>query len=189
MLDQIEYVFAKMLSPTTRRIPKRRHNHLCDRLWFIAALEHYTAVFGDFALNSAWDDFGAHPTFVDVFRWHGAEEVEHRHVAHDVASYFSNSYLDRVSAMLMASTFLYIAFQRFAWYLVKTDPDVDFGWWRIQWLRSRDSKDGLLPLYRKLFGANTIDYLRPGFSPEKMGSTAQAVAYLASSPAARAAHL
>ena len=29
----------------------------------------------------------------------------------------------------------------------------------------------------------------PGFTPEKMGSTAQAVAYLASSPAARAAHL
>jgi predicted metal-dependent hydrolase len=33
------------------------------------------------------------------------------------------------------------------------------------------------------------DVFRPGFSPEQMGSTAQAVAYLASSPAARAAHL
>ena len=32
-------------------------------------------------------------------------------------------------------------------------------------------------------------YFRPGFTPEEMGSTAQAVAYLASSPAARAAHL
>jgi predicted metal-dependent hydrolase len=42
---------------------------------------------------------------------------------------------------------------------------------------------------RKLFGANTFDYLRPSFTPEDMGSTAQAVAYLASSPAARAAHL
>jgi predicted metal-dependent hydrolase len=31
-------------------------------------------------------------------------------------------------------------------------------------------------------------YFRPGFTPEHMGSTAQAVAYLASSPAARSAH-
>lgn len=189
MLDQIEYVFAKMLSPSTSTNPRRRHNNLCDRLWFIAALEHYTAVLGDFALNSSWDDFGAHPTFVDVFRWHGAEEVEHRHVAHDVATYFSDSYPDRVGAMLIASTFLLVAFQRFAWYLVKTDPEVDFGWWKMQRMRYLDSKQGLLPHYRKLFGANTIDYLRRGFSPEKMGSTAQAVAYLASSPAARAAHL
>ena len=68
------------------------------------------------------------PTFVDLFRWHGAEEVEHRNVAHDVATYFSNSYLDRVSAMLMASTFMFVMFQRFVWHLVKTDPEVDFGW-------------------------------------------------------------
>jgi predicted metal-dependent hydrolase len=56
-------------------------------------------------------------------------------------------------------------------------------------MRMRDSRLGLLPKYRKLFGSNTAMYFRPGFSPEEMGSTAQAVAYLASSPAARAAHL
>jgi predicted metal-dependent hydrolase len=86
MLDQVDYVFAKVLGPSTSSNPRRRHNNLCDRLWFIAALEHYTAVLGDFSLNNAWDDFGADPTFVDVFRWHGAEEVEHRNVAHDVAT-------------------------------------------------------------------------------------------------------
>jgi predicted metal-dependent hydrolase len=189
MLDQVEYVFAKMLSPSTSRNARRRHNNLCDRLWFIAALEHYTAVLGDFSLNNAWDDFGADPTFVDVFRWHGAEEVEHRHVAHDVATYFSDSYADRVGAMLVASSALIVAFQRFSWHLVKTDPEADFGWWRMQRLRYLDSKVGLLPRYRTLFGANTFEYLKPSFTPEKMGSTAQAVAYLASSPAARAAHL
>jgi predicted metal-dependent hydrolase len=47
----------------------------------------------------------------------------------------------------------------------------------------------LLPEFCKLFGAHTLTYFRPGYSPEEMGSTAQAVAYLASSPAARAAHL
>ena len=60
-------------------------NQLCDRLWLIAAIEHYTAVLGDFSLNCAWDDHDADPTIVDLFRWHGSEEVEHRMVAHDVA--------------------------------------------------------------------------------------------------------
>jgi uncharacterized protein len=81
-----------MLAPTTSTDPKRRLNHLCDRLWLIAAIEHYTAVMGDFALNCAWDDHNAHPTMVDLFRWHGSEEVEHRMVAHDVAVYFHDSY-------------------------------------------------------------------------------------------------
>ncbi len=55
--------------------------------------------------------------------------------------------------------------------------------------RRRDSKLNLIPRYRRLFGSQTLAYFRPGYSPEEMGSTAQAVAYLASSPAARAVHL
>ena len=70
-----------------------------------------------------------------------------------------------------------------------SDPNLDIGWWRFNRLRMRDSKLGLLPKYRKLFGSNTAMYFRPGFTPDEMGSTAQAVAYLASSPAARAAHM
>lgn len=189
VLDQIEFVFEKVLAPTISADPTRRLNHLCDRLWLIAAIEHYTAVMGDFALNCAWDGHGAAPTMVDLFRWHGSEEVEHRMVAHDVAVYFHDSYVDRIRAMAMAVVMIFVFLQRSGWYLVKTDPNTDIGWWKFNRLRMRDSKLGLLPKYRKLFGSNTLMYFKPGFSPEEMGSTAQAVAYLASSPAARAAHL
>jgi predicted metal-dependent hydrolase len=189
MLELIEYVFEKMLAPSTSADPKVRMNHLCDRLWLIAAIEHYTAVLGDFSLNCAWDDYDAEPTIVDLFRWHGSEEVEHRMVAHDVAVYFHDSYLDRIRAMGVAVGMMATFFQRGAWYLVKSDPTVNVTWWKMQRMRMRDSKLGLLPKYRKLFGSNTFMYFRPGFTPEQMGSTAQAVAYLASSPAARAAHL
>lgn len=189
MLELVEYVFEKMLGPTESTDPKRRLNDLCDRLWLIAAIEHYTAVLGDFSLNCSWDDHGADPTLVDLFRWHGSEEVEHRMVAHDVATYFHDSYLDRIRAMSVAVGMMFTFFQRGTWYLVKCDPNVDIGWWRMQRLRMADSKLGLLPKFRKLFGSNTFAYFRPGFTPEQMGSTAQAVAYLASSPAARAAHL
>lgn len=189
MLDQVEYVFEKVLAPTTSTDPKHRLNHLCDRLWLIAAIEHYTAVLGDFSLNCAWDDYGADPTMVDLFRWHGSEEVEHRMVAHDVAVYFHDSYIDRINAMVMAATFMYTFFARGALYLSKSDPEMKIGFWKMQRLRYLDSKAGLMPKYRKLFGSNTLIYFRRGFTPDDMGSTAQAVAYLASSPAARAAHL
>lgn len=187
MLDQVEFVFGKVLAPTTSTDPRRRLNHLCDRLWLIAAIEHYTAVLGDFALNSAWDDHGADPTMVDVFRWHGSEEVEHRSVAHDVAAYFHDSYFDRVRSMGMAVAMMLMFFERGTRYLSQNDPHTDFGWWGMQRRRLRDSRLRLLPKYRTLFGSQTLTYFRPGYSPEEMGSTAQAVAYLASSPAARAA--
>lgn len=189
VLDQVDYMFEKMLVPSTSADPKRRFNQLCERLWLIAAIEHYTAVLGDFALNSTWDDFGADPVMVDLFRWHGSEEVEHRCVAHDVASYFHDSYFARIRAMTVAATALFAFFERGLQYLCHTDPELDLSWSRIQRLRAKDSGLGLLPTYRKMFGSNTLAYFNPRYSPADFGSTAQAVAYLASSPAARAAHL
>jgi len=189
ILDQIEHVFRKTLAPSTSSNPRRRLNHLCDRLWLIAAIEHYTAVLGDFALNCAWDDFGADPTMVDLFRWHGSEEVEHRCVAHDVATYFHDGYFSRVRSMALAVSMLFTFFNRGVRYLCRTDPDLDISWLRMQKMRARDSKLRLLPTYRNLFGSTTLAYFRPNYSPEDFGSTAQAVAYLATSPAARAAHL
>ena len=188
ILAQIEYIFGKVLAPGKSTNPRRRLNHLCDRLWLIAAIEHYTAVLGDFALNCDWDDFGADPTMVDLFRWHGSEEVEHRCVAHDVATYFHKGYLSRVRSMALAVTMLFTFFNRGVWYLCRTDPDLDISWLQMQRMRARDSKLRLLPTYRTLFGTTTAAYFRPNYSPEDFGSTAQAVAYLATSPAARAAH-
>ncbi len=189
MLESVHYMFEKVLAPTISTDPERRINNLCERLWLIAAIEHYTAVLGDFALNSSWDAHGADPTMVDLFRWHGSEEVEHRCVAHDVAVYFHDSYPDRIRAMALAAAVMFAFFQRGTWYLLKSDPNSDIGWFQMQRLRMRDSELGLLPKFRSLFGVNTLTYFRPGYSPEEMGSTAQAVAYLATSPAARAAHL
>lgn len=189
LLKQVDYIFGKVLAPTTSTNPKRRLNHLYDRLWLIAAIEHYTAVMGDFALNCAWDDYSADPTVSDLFRWHGSEEVEHRNVAHDVAMYFDNSYLDRIKSMTVAVGLMYSFFVRGTWYLCRTDPEVNMSWLKMQLTRAHDSKIGLLPKYRHLFGSTTLTYFRPNYSPEDVGSTAQAVAYLASSPAARAAHL
>lgn len=188
MLKRVDFAFSRLLAPGASGNPDQRLRHLRSRLWLIAAIEHYTAVLGDFALNCAWDEYGADPTLVDLFRWHGSEEVEHRCVAHDVAVYFHDSYPARIRSMVLAMGMIYTFFESGAWYLCRNDPDLDIGWWRMQRLRAHDSKLRLLPTYRKVFGTNTLAYFRPGYSPAGIGSTAQAVAYLASSPAARAAH-
>ena len=189
VLRRIDYIFEKTLAPSRSTDPKRRLNNLCDRLWLIAAIEHYTAFLGDFALNCAWDDFDADPTIVDLFRWHGSEEVEHRNVAHDVATYFQDSYLARIRAMTLAAAMIYAYFERSVTYVCRQDSSLHLSWWQLQRMRARDSALRLLPTYRNLFGASTLSYFRPGYSPEDIGSTAQAVAYLATSPAARAAHV
>ncbi|MUM35469.1 metal-dependent hydrolase, partial [Mycolicibacterium sp. CBMA 361] len=44
LLDQVEFVFGKVLAPTKTTSPRRRMNHLIERLWLIAAIEHFTAV-------------------------------------------------------------------------------------------------------------------------------------------------
>jgi predicted metal-dependent hydrolase len=189
ILEQVDYIIGKVLAPSTSADPKRRLNHLCERLWLIAGIEHYTAVLGDFALNCTWDDFGADPTMVDLYRWHGSEEVEHRCVAHDVATYFHDSDPARIRAMTAAMSVMATFFERGLWYLCRTDPELDISWLDMQRMRARDSRVGLLPTYRTLFVSSTLSYFRPGYSPLDVGSTAQAVAYLASSPAARAAHV
>ena len=91
--------------------------------------------------------------------------------------------------MTLAVTMLFTFFNRGVWFLCRTDPDLHIGWLRMQRMRAQDSKLRLLPTYRTLFGSTTAAYFRPDYSPEDFGSTAQAVAYLATSPAARAAHL
>ena len=76
---------------------------------------------------------------VDVFRWHGSEEVEHRNVAHDVAVHFHDSYLDRIRSMGLAVALIIGFFQRGVWHLCRTDPEADISWWRMQRMRVRDS--------------------------------------------------
>ena len=90
--------------------------------------------------------------------------------------------------MAVAGTGLYVLFQRGMRFLVKSDPQLQLSWWRIQRMGMQDSKLGLLPEYWNLLFVQTLAYFKPSYSPEHMGSTAQAVAYLANSPAARAAH-
>lgn len=185
-LRQAEYIFRRVLAPRKLRSDRAKYNDMVQRLWLIAAIEHYTAIFGDFVLNSAWDDFEMDPTMADICRWHGAEEVEHRSVAHNVAMYFDPSYFHRCRAMAVVVVSLLVLIHRECRYICAADPGLNYSYPRLWWEYLRASRRNLLPKLSMVVKF-TLAYFDPRYDPADVGSTAQAIAYLATSPAARLA--
>ena len=183
---QMEWVFRKILAPTDSSDPRAQQKHLVERLWLIAAIEHFTAILGDFALNNRWTDVGADPNMVDMFTWHGAEEVEHRCVAHDVATYFADGYFRRARAMLVVTPLLLLLIRRGFVFIMAQDQTLSLNRFQRSLAIWRGVRATVMP---NMFATayQSFSYFRPGFYPDEIGSTAQAVAYLASSPAARRA--
>ncbi|SUA45014.1 Predicted metal-dependent hydrolase [Nocardia africana] len=178
LLAQSRFFLGKVLGPRTFRNPKRTRQHLINRLAITAALENFTAFLGHFVLNCAWDEYRADPGMVALFRWHGAEEMEHRNVAHDVAEYFDDRYSRRLRTMLLVFPVTIWISSRFIWYLVKNDPAAPASRRRVILDVLRAGRRGLLPTPATVLGS-VVDYLAPGYRPDDTGSMAQALSYLA----------
>lgn len=161
------------------------------RLGIVAAIEQFTAVLGDWVLRAdALDHAGADEVMLDLLRWHGAEEVEHRSVAFDMYQHCGGPdpvrYARRVETMVVAAPVMLWFWARGAAYLIRHDPRLA-GRPRYS-LRehNRAVAKGLLPTWGEL-GAAVPRYLRRSYHPSQEGSLRRAVDYLATSPAARAA--
>ncbi|MFC5287177.1 metal-dependent hydrolase [Actinokineospora guangxiensis] len=181
---QIEWLFRALLADRDGT-PAKRHQWLLERLSVVAAIEHFTAVLGQWVLDStALDDAGADPTMLDLLRWHGAEEVEHRSVAYDLYMHLDGRYPRRIRTMLVVAPVLGWLFVRSTRWLMAHDPTRPG---RPRWRDYlRAARAGRLPSPGQLLPA-VWRYLPRGYHPSQEGDTAKAVAYLASSPAARAA--
>jgi predicted metal-dependent hydrolase len=157
-----------------------------ERVAIIAAIEHYTAFLGDWILNSeALDREGADPTMLDLLRWHGAEEVEHRSVAFEVFMHVDGGYRRRVRTWGLAFSALVFLWQRGVRFFMENDPSLLDG--KASFKAFYDSgKRGTLPSTPALL-RSIPRYLSHSYHPSQEGSTAQAVDYLAHSPAALAA--
>lgn len=159
---------------------------LRQQLGIIAALEHFFGYLGNWVLNAkGLDAANADPVMLDLLRWHGAEEVEHRTVAFDIFRHMGGTYLERcfhmLTTILLLLYFLITGFR----FMYKRDPGAGRfpgfirGWWH-------GSRRNCLPSFWKMLGA-ALRYFRPSYTPHHEGSTEQALAYLATSPAAQAA--
>ena len=186
--DQIRWIFEKVLSPRPGWGPRRRRSWLLLQLSLVAAVEHYTAVLGEWVLNSpAHDAVGTHPVMLDMLRWHGAEEVEHKSVAFDTVLHLRAGYWRRIRAQSVVGPAMVLLWIRGVRFLYSVDPCLPPGSKPRWWYYFRAARRGLVPSPLRFVRA-VADYYRPGFHPSQLGGVGLAVDYLAVSPAARAAH-
>ncbi|MEU9483131.1 metal-dependent hydrolase [Streptomyces decoyicus] len=188
----IDFLFTCLLGEKPPfGLPVPDQEWLRFRLSVIAAIEQFTAVLGDWVLDAdGLDRAGPDPVMLDLLRWHGAEEVEHRAVAFDMYQHTGGEdparYARRVLGMAVTAPVLLYLWGWGAAYLLRHDPQLATRSHYSLREHNRAVRKGLLPTWRAL-GAAIPRYLRRSYHPSQEGSLRTAVAYLASSPAARAA--
>ena len=199
--DRIDWLFETFLGDNPLGLPilKRKSLEkpwLLARIGVVATIEHFTGLLGDWSMNSdGWDS--GDPVIADLFRWHLAEEVEHRTVAYDL---FEHLVDNRAGFYLSRQALMAIVFPLFIYFiaeagrtLAKQDPDP-----RAQKLARSSILRVLLKLEKvgnetdhvptfTLIAERTFRWLVPGFHPITEGDTEQALDYIARSPAAQAA--
>jgi uncharacterized protein len=185
-IRHMEWLFQRILGSRPGLTPAGEREELIEHVAVVAAIEHFTAMLGDWVLTAdALDRAGAHPRMLDLLRWHGAEEVQHRHVAFDLLTHLDRGYVRRVRAMALTLPVLAWLWARGARFLAAADTDGPA--FRMSWRGClAATRRGLLPTPGALARC-AVRYLRPSYHPSQDCSTRQAVAYLGSSPAARAA--
>lgn len=185
-LVQLEWVVDQYGARMSRISGDMHRKVLASGTHALSAAEHFTGVLGNWALNNSWDDLGVDPMMSDLLRWHGAEEVEHRHVSYNVARYFGMDYFAQAAAGVMVSFVFFALVLRGTKFLVHADPTLpNIGYLRLLWKMRGSGRRGSVPSIGYLVTSG-LRLLRRDYSPVDEGSTAQALAYLAASPGARA---
>ncbi|MCP2341314.1 metal-dependent hydrolase [Actinomadura rupiterrae] len=169
--------------------PRKWRRRLRFELAAVSSIEHYTAVLGQWIMdNHRLDEAGVDPTMLDLLRWHGAEEVEHRSVVFDTYKAMGGRYPMRVAAWVVSLFFLYWALIGGSLYLLRQDPTIrgKVTLPRAYFAYRRSVRKGHIPGIFKLLLGEAPVYLRPSHHPSQVCSTPHALEYLMNSPAAKA---
>ncbi|GAA3723198.1 metal-dependent hydrolase [Streptomyces tremellae] len=189
--SRVDGLFERLLGETPPWwVPLPKSRWILYRLAFVAAIEQFTAVLGDWVLAAeGLDRAGADPVMLDLLRWHGAEEVEHRSVAFDMYEHCGGGeplrYVRRAGTMCVTVPVLLWFWIRGTAHLLDGDPELPQG--RSAYSLSghnRAIRKGLLPSWR-LLGAAVPRYFRHSYHPSQEGSTAAALRYLSRTPVHR----
>lgn len=158
---------------------------LRQQLAIIAAIEHYTCVLGKWVLEAeALDAPNVDPALRDLFRWHGAEEVEHRSVAHELHAHLGGGTLERQGWAMTVFPALLGLLSHSGKHLMQQDPAVGGHLFFLRWEQA--ARRGTLPTLESLFGA-ALRYLDPRYHPDGEASLESALEYFSRSPAVQAA--
>lgn len=155
-----------------------------------------TCVLGKYALyNTEWEQLGADANMLDLVKWHGAEEIEHRSVAFDLYCHLGGGYIARYYLSVVVIIGVIGLWVDGAAHLLAQDPRfkqlkpaVYKPWIWKEWLRISQQDNRLLPNPLWLV-SQQLGYLMPWYDPVHEGSTDDALYYLEHSPAAKRAGL
>lgn len=196
-LKIMDWLFNTALAdqPFGQNVPKvLDHQWDIFRLGVIATVEHMTCVLGKYALyNKRWEQLGADPEMIDLIKWHGSEEIEHRTVAFDLYRHLGGSYIARYYLSVAVIVGVLGLWVDGAAHIMGQDPrfadkkpSVFKPWvWR-EWYKISQQDKQILPSPLWLV-AQQVDYLMPWYDPVKEAQTQDAVDYLNHSPAAKRA--
>jgi len=186
--ERLDRYFRAVLSDHPRLPAFLQPWWLNRRLAVVAAIEHFTCVLGKWILeNEELERIGADASMLDLLRWHGAEEVEHRALVWDVHDELSGSHLQRVTAMLEVAVMLSLRWYQAARFLMLNDPTLHGEKPTLRrWLRA--AREKRLPSPGLLYGA-VPRYMRRRHHPSQEATTAWALQYLRRSPAASVAQI
>jgi hypothetical protein len=153
--EELDGRVERILRRVSRALPQRA------RLSATCALEHLTALMAELLLRDPQLLEGAHPEMRSLWRWHAAEESEHRAVAYDVYAATGAPYAERVAVMLLATVIFWTLVVQHQARLMRVDGAA----WSVEEWRSLVvflfvEPGGMGRLWRRWF-----DYFRPGFHP------------------------
>ena len=198
-LDLMDFLFTKVLAdqPLGFKVPKiLEHQWDLFRLGIIATVEHMTCVLGKYVLyNQHWEELGADPAMLDLVKWHGAEEIEHRTVAFDLYRHLGGGYISRYYQSILVIAAVMGLWVDGAAHIMKQDPRfadkkpaLYKPWiWR-EWVRIAQTDNRLMP-HPLWLVSQQLGYLMPWYDPVHEAKTEDAIAYLEQSPAAKRAAL
>lgn len=101
-VPKLEARVERILRAVSKRMSKTR------QLAVTCALEHFTSLMGSLVLGDARVMEGADPQMAALWRWHAAEENEHKAVAFDVFQNVSGSYVRRAFAMFTTTIVFWV---------------------------------------------------------------------------------
>ena len=186
-IDRLEKFFDLILRDHPSWPDWTKDFQIKRRLAITAALEHFTAVLGHWALTAdGLDEADADPTMLDLFRWHAAEEVEHRALVYDVYQHVGGGYALRAFAMLGTTVGLLVEWGLGVRYFLRHDPQLDDSnrpGWR-DYIRAARARR--VPSIGMLL-RSVPRYLRPDHHPSDECDSELAMDYLRRSPAVAAA--
>lgn len=160
-VEDMEKRVDELLADVSARLPVRY------QLAITCALEHFTALMAEILLRDDTLLEGADPALANLWRWHAAEENEHKSVAYDVFSAVGGSYPERATAMIGATVIFWAKVAEHQLRLMRADGIADDP---SEWL----ALFHYLFVHGQLLNKLTVPYLkyfRPGFHPEEIDTT------------------